>query len=266
MNKSNWRYLVDTLLFICFTGLTTTGLLMAFVLGEGPASTGARKYFLNLHLHQWSHIHLYISITLIALIIIHLLLSWKWIKSQARKLFPKGWNAVLLTTLGVAIVVPFLFWIFSQKNSEAYENFGARSEERPRRQLSGRLEQQTTALKPLAEKESIASKHPSALQQQTAQEKTASQRKMAPTVSHEHSQDSLVKGRMEEGISGILITGQMTLVEISEKTGISIRQITEAMKLPANIPGNETLGRLRRGYGFNIQDFRDTLASLMEKK
>lgn len=260
MKKSDWRYLVDTLLFICFTGLTLTGLLMAFVLGEGPASTGARKYFLNLHLHQWSHIHLYISITLIALIIIHLLLSWRWIKSQARKLFPKGWPAVLLTTLGVAIVVPFLFWVFSPKNSEIYENFGARSAERPRRQLYGRLEQQTAVKKPLQEKVSSARKDPAALDKQAAQEKPA------PTASHEHSQDPLIRGRMEEGISGILITGQMTLVEIAEKTGISIRQITEAMKLPPNIPGNETLGRLRRGYGFNIQDFRDTLASLMEKK
>ena len=60
----------------------------------------------------------------------------------------------------------------------------------------------------------------------------------------EHKQE-LTRGRMAEDTSGILITGQMTFYDIELKSGISARTIAEELGLPANVPLNERLGRLR---------------------
>ena len=37
MKKSDWRYIVDTLLFLCIFGISFIGILLAFFLPKGPA-------------------------------------------------------------------------------------------------------------------------------------------------------------------------------------------------------------------------------------
>lgn len=76
----------------------------------------------------------------------------------------------------------------------------------------------------------------------------------------------LTRGTSAEDQSGILITGRMTLYDIGKKTGIPARRIAAELNLPSNASLDETLGRLRRRYGFSVQDVRDAIASLMEKK
>jgi hypothetical protein len=83
----------------------------------------------------------------------------------------------------------------------------------------------------------------------------------------EHEEEpKITRGRLSEDPSGILITGRMTLYEIEKQTGISAREIASKLGLPHNVSVDESLGRLRRRYGFTMQDLRDVLASLMEKK
>jgi hypothetical protein len=81
----------------------------------------------------------------------------------------------------------------------------------------------------------------------------------------EHEQ-KLTRGISAEDQSGILITGRMTLYDIGKKAGIPARRIADKLNLPSNVSLDETLGRLRRRYGFTIQDVREAIASLMEKK
>lgn len=69
-----------------------------------------------------------------------------------------------------------------------------------------------------------------------------------------------------EGRGHILITGQMTLLDIESKTGISARSIADELNLPSGISLNETLGRLRKQYRFTMQEARDAVDSLMKKK
>jgi len=40
IKESDWRYVVDTLLFICLVGMVFIGILLGFVLSEGPVSSG----------------------------------------------------------------------------------------------------------------------------------------------------------------------------------------------------------------------------------
>jgi hypothetical protein len=82
----------------------------------------------------------------------------------------------------------------------------------------------------------------------------------------EELEPKLTKGRLAEGEEGFLITGQSTLREIQQSTGIDARIILKNLDLPENISLNERLGKLRRMYGFTVQDLRDVVARLLEEK
>lgn len=127
MNKTKWKYLVDTLLFLCMVGIALIGILMGFFLPTGPKVPESSKYLLGLHRHQWGNIHLYLSLAFIALVIIHLILEWNWIKSQSRKIFRKNWATVLILTAVASLLVIFLFWLFYPKSPGAYEDHGIRA-------------------------------------------------------------------------------------------------------------------------------------------
>jgi hypothetical protein len=85
------------------------------------------------------------------------------------------------------------------------------------------------------------------------------------TEEDEHEK-KLTRGVGAEDQSGILITGRMSLRDIGQEARIPARRIADELNLPANVSLDETLGRLRRRYGFTVQDVRDAIASLIEKK
>lgn len=127
VKKTDWKYLVDTLLFICIVGIAFIGFLVGLVMPEGPQESSSSKYFLGLHRHQWGNIHFYLSITFVCLVVIHLILSWSWIKGKARQLFKRAWKTMLILTGGVSVVVVVLFCAFYPKVPGAYEDYGVRA-------------------------------------------------------------------------------------------------------------------------------------------
>jgi hypothetical protein len=218
MRKTDWQFLVDTLLFICMFGIALIGILLAFFIPEGPSAQPSSKYFLNLHRHQWGHIHLYLSLAFICLVIIHLTLDWKWIKAKAVKIFKKGWKTALISTALVSIFVVFLFWFFYPKEPGAYEEYG-RGEGRG----GGWAYSQVTDS---AQREDLG------------------------------AQDQ----------STVTITGTMTLLDLEKATRIPVSRIAEALGLPSNVSEKETLGRLRKKYGFSMIELRDALTKLMNQE
>jgi hypothetical protein len=98
------------------------------------------------------------------------------------------------------------------------------------------------------------------------EEETRSARQSIDETPAEHEEESkITRGRLAEDQSGLLITGRMTLYDIGKETGISARKIANTLGLPHNIPLDQSLGRLRRQYGFTMQDVRDVIASLIDK-
>lgn len=219
MKKSDWQYVVDTLLFVCIVGIAFIGLLMGLALPKGPQALESAKYFLGLHRHQWGNIHFYLSIAFVVLVIIHLILSWSWIKAKARQLFLRRWKTMLILTAALSILVLVFFWVFYPRTPGAYEDYGVGAGQRAKEEAS---------------EENLSS--------------------------HE---ERIYTG---EGQKYIVITGQMTLLDIESKTGISARSIADELNLPSGISLNETLGRLRRQYRFTMQEVRDAVASLLKKK
>ncbi len=269
MGKIKLKYLIDALLFICIVGLAGIGFLQGFFLAEGPVADISKKYFLGLHTHQWGHLHLYISIAFTVLIIIHLILSWDWIKSCTKKIFKKSWGTALVGMVVLSLLVPLILWAFSIKNADKYAEFGTRS---------GRGRNIVLTKKQVKGEPVIKEKKSQRLQIKEAEEQPVQQEEPVQKEESLHKQDSvhegrqeheeepkLTRGRLDEQQTGILITGQTTLRELEEKTGIPKSTILKEMGIPTNTPYSETLGRLKRRYNFTMQELRDKIEALLKK-
>lgn len=55
------------------------------------------------------------------------------------------------------------------------------------------------------------------------------------------------------------INGSMTLHEIEVQTGVPAAVILKELRLPANLPTDERLGRLRRQHGFEMHDVQEVV-------
>lgn len=96
---------LNLLLYINFCILTGTGLLLWFRL---PPRRGGptRPEAFGLGRHEWGDIHSWLSVVFIALIVAHLVLHWKWLRTVAAKQHPVLlWGGLMA---GLAILLAFL--------------------------------------------------------------------------------------------------------------------------------------------------------------
>ena len=68
----------------------------------------------------------------------------------------------------------------------------------------------------------------------------------------------------EHQVGSFEIRGSMTLDEIEALTGVSTAAILTELGLPNNVATDEQLGRLRRTHGFEMEDVRRAVATLLE--
>jgi hypothetical protein len=287
MKESDWRYLVDALLFICLGGMTLVGILMGFVVSTGPVSSGSSKYFLGLHRHQWGNIHAYLSIAFVVLTIIHIVLNWKWVKAKTSQIFKRKPAPVLISAVSVPFLVLFVFWLFTPKDAAIYREYGIETPERGR--FYGTVPEQSAPIAgdaavqpgiPTKEEkevepepiyrpvpEEIAPIAGQAAGQPGIPAKKESRVEPEPVaqVESEHRAHSHEEGD-HRAVGSLLITGRQTLYDIERVTGISARSIASRMGLPSSAPLNETLGRLRRRYGIEIQAVRDLVERMLKEE
>ena len=219
MKKSDWQYIVDTLLFMCIIGITIIGFLMGLVIPKGPQASESSKYFLGLHHHQWGNIHFYFSIAFVILVIIHLILSWNWIKGKAQQLFHRGWATMLVLTIVISFLALFLFWALYPKAPEVLEDYGVR---------------------------------------------TGIGANAVVLEKNQHRQEERISlGQAKDYID---ITSQMTLLDLEKATGIPAREIADELGLPSKVSLKETFKQLRKRYPFTIQEVRDVVTELINKK
>ena len=242
LTRTDWKYAVDTLMFLCTVGIVLIGLLMGFVIPEGRLGPGQSKFFLGVHRHQWGNIHLWLSLAFTALVVVHIVLAWGWFKGKARGLFGKAWRPVLGLTLVAAVLIPVIFWLSVSKNDPAYAEFG----EGRGQQARGVAPSDGTSRGPLNQ----------------AGEKA---RVEEPAATHDPNAEA-VPGRKEAASAETVITGRMTLREIEQKTGISAKDLAAKLGLPDDVSLDETLGRLRQGHAFDMQAVRDAVAELLQAK
>jgi hypothetical protein len=88
MKKITVNALVDIGCLITFIPSLISGLVLYLVLPSGGGQGSGRELFLNISRNQWLTMHDYWSLVFAALIIIHLLLHWKFFRHIDRYLIP----------------------------------------------------------------------------------------------------------------------------------------------------------------------------------
>jgi hypothetical protein len=78
MNRTRANFLIDAIAFVAFILLTTTGVLMRYLL---PPGSGHYSVIWGMDRHEWGGVHFWISVALFAVLALHLVLHSRWIVS-----------------------------------------------------------------------------------------------------------------------------------------------------------------------------------------
>ena len=226
--KTKLNYLIDSVMYALMAVVIFTGLLQGFVLSEGPVSDASTKYLWGLHRHQWGDIHLVLSLGFCVSLVLHLVLHWSWIAGATRKLLGSRWS--LAGILALPVIVIFLAWTWSEQDSPAYAGYGTGG---------GRAIRERMVDPPAIADASSVGK--------------------AVDV---HGRVPAAKPAEGPKPTKTVVRGSMTLADIERLTGVPGRKIASKLGMPDNAPLDQTLGRLRRQYGFEVEQVRDLVTDL----
>ncbi|MBN2183619.1 MAG: DUF4405 domain-containing protein [Sedimentisphaerales bacterium] len=97
MKRMTINFLVDLVAFIDFLVLIVTGFIIKYILPPGSGGIGREisggrgreeiKRLLSMTRHEWGDIHFYMSVVFVALMLVHLILHWSWIKCYFKSQF-----------------------------------------------------------------------------------------------------------------------------------------------------------------------------------
>jgi hypothetical protein len=110
------RYITNALSLLALSGMISTGLILKFILPAGSGRMHGRGFgggkpamtWLGQSRHEWGDWHFYISIVFLALMALHIILNWNWIRVTAwgTRQHPQPW---LRKALSILIVLFILF-------------------------------------------------------------------------------------------------------------------------------------------------------------
>ena len=81
MKRPKLNFIIDIIAFIAFVLLTTTGILMRYIL---PPGSGKHTLIWGMDRHEWGTVHFWISILFFSILALHLFTHWKWIVSLVK--------------------------------------------------------------------------------------------------------------------------------------------------------------------------------------
>lgn len=268
-DRAKLNIVIDTFMLVFMMATAGLGFLIKYVLLPGfkrneVYGSNVELTFLNMDRHQWGTIHLIISLVLVALVIVHILLHWKMIVCIYKKLLPgkKVRNIFGISILLVSAflsIVPFFIEPKQEFDQPNYRN--RRSIENQRlgsayiRQVPSNPQENNTkepeVSTPSSEGDKInpfKGEHGKSSKLKSGN--TASDRRYAREGHNEYD---------------VEVYGSMTLKEVSRKYDVNLKELSEQLNVPVDQTGYR-LGRLRRRYGFHMNDIRAVVTDMMNAK
>jgi len=225
--KSKINLIIDGIMLILMSIIAGLGLLMKYVLVPGFKRNDiygkdVELFWFGYDRHWWGNLHYILSIILVALIALHIILHWKMIVSIFERMVSIKGFRI---AFGIILLVISIFLIVS-----------------------------TLFVKPQVEEEFSGHSHKVIQQDQakTIEKQTKTNINDATPLNekkHEHSNSEDIKG-------------SMTLNEIAEKYNISADIIKHEMNIPTSVSNDSKAGRLKREYGFSIDELREVAERL----
>lgn len=84
MNTLKKKFIIDILMFLDFLIVSVSGLVLWKILPRGSGKTGQEFILLR---ENWLFIHDWSSVFLVLIVIIHLVINWKWVVCAGKTWF-----------------------------------------------------------------------------------------------------------------------------------------------------------------------------------
>lgn len=237
--KLKLNIIIDLALFIFLLVVAVIGFIIRYILIPGSDrwvkfGYNAEMKILNLERHEWGYIHWVAALVLAGLLVLHLIFHWTQILCIVKRLIPN----LLFRKIAVAFFVVFCVLIL------VFPVFIPAKVGGPvAGQGFARVKQASREISVETEKES--GNQDFIIAQPESEE---------PATSHNAG----------EGEHVLDIRGFNTLDEIAGKYNVSVSQLKQRLKIPADVSGNQQLGRIRRIYGFTMSDVEDAVLTLQK--
>ncbi len=239
---------IDAVMFIVLMAMAGLGFMIKFIILPGYKAnevygSNVELRFLGLDRHQWGNIHLYLSLFFLFLLLLHIILHWRMIICIFRSMF-SGAKTRLVLSLIVGAVGCFLVLgpFFVKPEITQFQGRDMRHRSVIVNEESGFSDIGVTVPD---KTEQPAKNIPEA-------DRQANLKSGDETLTIE---DSDIEEEHHDGYESLNINGIMTLREVAERYNIGIEELAGAVKVPAEY-ADERLGRLRKRYGFDLNDLR----------
>jgi hypothetical protein len=141
MRRASLNFVIDAVGFAGFVFLTTTGVLIRYVL---PPGSGHHTTLWGLDRHDWGSIHFWIAVAFLCVVALHLFYHWRWVVSVVRGRPCEGsgmrlaLGAMALAAIVAVAAAPFVAPI-ERGPVELHEQEGERSSEHDSGGIRGRM-------------------------------------------------------------------------------------------------------------------------------
>ncbi len=256
LKRSRLNMIIDLIMFPLLTAMAGIGFLIKYVLVPGferNARYGAdvELYFWGMDRHQWGTIHLVISIAFLVLLILHIVFHWKMILTLIRCMFPlKTWRNTLAVFFGVVSLGLIAFPLLIDPEIEPGEAHH-RFQHTEYSTGSGIID--------LDREKQLHADVREAVHENT----------VVPAKIIEPAEEGHGKGRgvhREDHLRhDTEIYGFMSLADIADHYNLEVSLLAGHLGVPLS-ETSQRVGRLRRWYGFEINDIRNYVIRESEKR
>lgn len=221
MSRSILNFITDLLTALVMLGILGTGLVIKFVL---PPGSGSRRAVWTLTRHDWGDVHFWLAVAAGVLLLIHIALHWQWVCTMTLQVIrPKGARhpGRLMRNIAGAATLVLLVGLstgFVWVARGAVREVVGGSERGGGHGGAGRGEGGGRG------RESASSA-------------------TRPATGGENHDSS--------------IRGSMSLADAANALNIPVSDLKAALKLPADTPASERLGRLSHEHGFTMAQVRE---------
>lgn len=241
-DRGKINLVIDLLMFIDFALIGGIGFLIKYTLPPGRErilkyGENTELFFLGLDRHQWGTIHLTAAYVIIGLLVLHVVFHWGTIKVLVRKTVPSLRLRWALVTGFVILATGLLLFSFAVKPEKA-----GQSEYLHRNFPHGRTHDYSD-VKAVPES-SVPGEG------EKTEESSRHEEQKAPAAVHEEHGG-------HEGAEAL--QGRMTVIDAAKLYGLSAAEVKQRLGVPGDVSDYETIGRLRRIYGFSMTQARERL-------
>jgi hypothetical protein len=250
MSRNKLNLLIDVLAFLAMGGLASTGLMLAYRLPPGSGSLAV----LGRTRHEWGDVHFCLALSLLALMVLHVVLHWGWVKNALAAVLavrtPRKPGAGLGGTLALLILGVVVAAAIAAPWVIAVEERGRGGEGEGHGYRGGRGGQRGSATDcdSCSDASSCAGKAGEATADAEPRGK-GGRGKGAGAGQGRSGEDDPLRGRN-------------TLVEAAQAAGVPVSRLLQELKLPADTPLDSRLGPLCQEHGLTMEDFRAAVERL----